>query len=69
MELQKNINIILRELSNFSIDKKRDRFLKNHLDNLYKYQRSHPDKLETPNSLELFCDDNPDAPECRIYEL
>lgn len=23
---------------------------------------------EAPNSLEVYCDTNPDAPECRVYE-
>ncbi len=23
---------------------------------------------DAPNSLQVYCDDNPDAPECRIYE-
>jgi hypothetical protein len=42
--------------------------LEGELDSLEKYQLNHPDEDHDPTSLELFCDENPDASECRIYE-
>ncbi len=31
-------------------------------------EASHQKQEKSKNSLEVFCDDNPDAAECRIYE-
>jgi len=31
-------------------------------------EASHQKQQKSKNSLEVFCDDNPDAAECRIYE-
>ena len=35
---------------------------------LEKWVENHPEDHHNPSSLELFCDNNPDAAECRIYE-
>jgi hypothetical protein len=35
---------------------------------LQKYQERHPNNDYDPSNLELFCDENPGAIECRIYE-
>lgn len=32
------------------------------------YKVNHPEDSHDPTTLELYCDANPDAPECRIYE-
>jgi len=32
------------------------------------YKEHHPDDEHDPTPLELYCDSNPDALECRIYE-
>lgn len=44
------------------------RHLESELESLEKYQKNHPDHTEDPTSLELYCDENPEALECRIYE-
>jgi hypothetical protein len=44
------------------------RHLESELDSLEKYQKNHPDHVKDPSPLELFCDENPHALECRIYE-
>ncbi len=44
------------------------RHVEEELESLRKYQANHPDDDHDPTSLELFCDSNPDALECRIYE-
>ena len=46
----------------------RKRHIESELDSLEKYQANHPDTDHDPSSLELFCDENPEADECRIYE-
>jgi hypothetical protein len=35
---------------------------------LEKWVKNHPEDYHDPSSLELFCDSNPGAPECRVYE-
>jgi hypothetical protein len=42
--------------------------LESELDSLEKYQVSHPDDDHDPTPLELYCDENPAALECRVYE-
>jgi hypothetical protein len=68
MKLQELINNICEELENASLNKQRKRYLQSHLEELFKYQNNHPDDVEAPSTLELFCDLNPDALECRIYD-
>ncbi len=43
------------------------RHVQSELDQLEKYALNHPDDDHDPTSLELFCDENPDSVECRIY--
>ena len=35
---------------------------------LESYKTNHPDDTHDPTALELYCDANPDALECRLYE-
>jgi hypothetical protein len=35
---------------------------------LEKYQSNHPDTDHDPTPFEMYCDENPNALECRIYE-
>jgi hypothetical protein len=44
------------------------RHAKSELKDLTQYKLNHPDNDYDPSPLELFCDLNPHAPECRIYE-
>jgi hypothetical protein len=38
------------------------------LASLQEFKDHHPEDAHDPTSLEIYCDTNPDAPECRIYE-
>jgi hypothetical protein len=38
------------------------------LESLERWAQTHPDDDHDPSSLELYCNDNPDALECRIYD-
>jgi hypothetical protein len=38
------------------------------LNALKAYKVNHPEDLHDPTALELYCDSNPNALECRIYE-
>ena len=35
---------------------------------LEEYKDHHPEDKNDPNALELFCDANPDEPECLVYD-
>lgn len=66
--IQQHINDDLDELNNPNTNGQRRRHLENELDALEKYQTNHPDEDHDPSSLELYCDSNPDALECRMYD-
>jgi hypothetical protein len=66
--LQQHINDDRNELDNPNTSGQRRRHLEGELDALEQYQVNHPDEDRDPTSLELFCDLNPDDPQCRIYE-
>lgn len=38
------------------------------LKELEAYRANHPDDSHDPTALELYCDSNPDAPECLVYD-
>ena len=66
--IQQHINDDKDELDNPQLSSQRRRHLESELDSLEKYQANHPDADRDPTALELFCDENPGASECRIYE-
>ena len=68
MELQELINDICEELETTSLNKQRKRYLNSYLEELLEYQKNHPDAFGIQSSLEIFCDLNPNALECRIYD-
>lgn len=66
--LSQHIEDDSNELDNTNISSQRRRHLENELNDLKKYQENHPDDEHDPTVLELYCDSNPEAQECRIYE-
>jgi len=66
--LQQHINDNRDELDDSNINSQRRRHIENELDSLEKYQTNHPDEDYDPTPLELYCDEHPDASECRVYE-
>ena len=66
--IQQHINDDRDALDNPELSSQRRRHLEGELDSLEKYQANHPNEDHDPTPLELFCDENPDASECRIYE-
>ena len=66
--IQQHINADKNELDNPELSSQRRRHLESELDSLEKYQANHPGDDHDPTPLELFCDENPDASECKIYE-
>ena len=66
--LQQHINNNRDQLDNSNTSSQRRRHLEDELYALEQDELNHPDEDHDPNTLELFCDTNPEAPECRIYE-
>ena len=66
--LQQHIDDDRNELENPNLSGQRRRHIQDELESLEQYQKNHPEEQKDPTSLELFCDLNPDSPECRIYE-
>jgi hypothetical protein len=44
------------------------RHVEEELEALQKFHEKHPNDDHDPSALELYCDSNPEALECRIYE-
>jgi hypothetical protein len=51
-----------------TISPQQQRHIKSELHDLEKYHSNHPDDNHDPTALEMYCDENPETDECRIYE-
>lgn len=69
MNINEHIQNNKNELSDSLLSPQRKRHLSSELDQLNHYKENHPDDDRDPNALELYCDSNPDAPECKIFNL
>jgi len=63
-----HINDDKNQLDDSTISSQRRRHLEGELESLQKYHEKHPEDDHDPTVLELYCDEHPDASECRIYE-
>lgn len=66
--LQQHIEDDREKLSDPNINPQSRRHYEEELSQLEKYQENHPNEMKDPSALELYCDSNPNALECRIYE-
>lgn len=39
------------------------------LESLERYHARHPEDNHDPTALELYCDDNPEALECKVFDV
>lgn len=67
MTIIEHITQIKTELDSPLLSKQRRRHLEDELGLLLDYRHNHPDDDYNPNSLELYCDKNPDALECKVF--
>lgn len=51
-----------------TISPQKRRHIQDELNQLEAYHDNHPEDHHDPTALELYCETNPDANECRIYE-
>jgi len=56
-------------LDNPTTSPQQRRHVEDELESLKSYKAKHPDNDHDPTSLELFCDEHPDAAECRVYDI
>ncbi len=68
MTIKDHIQKDKEELNDPMISAQRRRHIEDELESLESYATNHPEDDHDPTALELYCDENPDAPECRIYE-
>lgn len=66
--LSQHIEDDKNELDRSDISAQRRRHLSGELNDLENYKQNHPNDEHDPSPLELYCDSNPEALECRIYE-
>ncbi len=66
--IQQHINDDKKELDSGSVSPQRKRHIESELEQLEHYQERHPEETKDPTPFQLYCDENPDALECRIYE-
>ena len=62
--IQKNQNLV----NDPTISPQSRRHTQEELTALETYKENHPEDSHDPTSLELYCELNPNADECRIYE-
>ena len=66
--VEQHIEYDKKILDNPTISPQARRHTEEELEALERWVENHPNDHRDPTSLELFCDLNPDSPECRIYE-
>ena len=69
MDIYQTIQVIKNELDLNSINKQRKRYLESYLTELIFYSERHPEITKVPSSLAIFCDLNPNAKECKIFDV
>lgn len=66
--IHQHIQSDINELSDPQISAQRRRHIEGELKSLENYRDNHPNDDHDPTTLELFCNENPGAEECRVYE-
>ena len=66
--IEKHIEADKEELSNPQLSPQRRRHIEGELAELEAYAKRHPEEHHDPTSLELYCDANPSALECKVYD-
>jgi hypothetical protein len=66
--IEQHIEADKEELANPQLSPQRRRHLEGELEELEAYAERHPEDHHDPTSLELYCDANPSALECKVYD-
>ena len=66
--IKQHIEADKEELADPQLSPQRRRHIEGELEELEAYAERHPEDHHDPSSLELYCDNNPSAPECLVYD-
>jgi len=66
--IEQHIEADKEELADPQLSPQRRRHIEGELEELEAYAERHPEDHHDPTSLELYCDNNPSAPECLVYD-
>jgi hypothetical protein len=66
--IDKHIQVDEDLLSDPTISPQARRHTEEELEALKAYKENHPEDQHDPTPLELYCDANPEAPECLVYD-
>lgn len=66
--IQKHIEYDKKVLDDPMSSSQSRRHVEEELDALNRWVEKHPDDEHDPTPLELYCNDNPNALECRVYD-
>lgn len=69
MEIQETLKNIENQLDDCNTTGQRRRYLLSYRVELENYLIKHPDAIVVPSTMELFCANNPSAPECLKYDV
>lgn len=67
--IQQHIQKDQEILENPMISSQSRRHTQAELESLERWAKDHPEDSHDPSPLELFCNDNPMAPECILYDV
>lgn len=66
--IEKHIEADRKELSDPQLSPQRRRHIEDELEQLEAYRENHPEDTHDPTPLELYCDANPSALECKVFD-
>ena len=66
--IEKHIEADKEELADPQLSPQRRRHIEGELEELEAYAERHPEDHHDPTPLELYCDNNPSALECKVYD-
>ena len=67
--IQKHIEHDKKILDDPLVSSQSRRHVEQELESLQKYQANHPNDEHDPSPLELYCDENPNASECKVFDV
>lgn len=67
--IDKHIQHDIDILDNPTTSPQQRRHTEEELKSLESYKKNHPEAAKDPSPLELFCNENPSANECRVYDV
>lgn len=68
MDIKQHIEQDKKILDDATISPQMRRHIEGELTSLKKYEENHPEDSHDPTALELYCDEHPDASECKVYD-